>query len=272
MPISISCSCGRQLKLRSKLAGRLIRCPECEAELRVSSQTDSRPKRQKSEARTKTRHPESSGRSRRSRPTAERSLRPAGTVSESEHYNYDSNDMPPRRTRPRKKRKRPATSAKLIPVVVCLVFLSVAASVVVLVGPTIMEAASRASNGGVLPPESPPESHAAIGRWLVDFEQTESNATDSDFRSLLSRSKEAGVSIFTEVKANGVCTHRTSVPGLETNMKKMANRAGLTVQSGGKHLRVFDKAGNLVTTIPNSPHAKGTIKGIVEAIMGAAGF
>jgi hypothetical protein len=56
-----------------------------------------------------------------------------------------------------------------------------------------------------------------------------------------------------------------------TALEKMAKKAGLNVVSGGKHMRVFDQAGNLITTIPHSPHAKGTIKGIAEAIMNAAG-
>ncbi|MCA9047346.1 MAG: hypothetical protein KDA89_01375, partial [Planctomycetaceae bacterium] len=57
-----------------------------------------------------------------------------------------------------------------------------------------------------------------------------------------------------------------------TALKQMAQKAGLTVTSGGKHLRVFDDAGNLVTTVPNSPNASGTIRGIAKAIMRAAGF
>jgi hypothetical protein len=55
-------------------------------------------------------------------------------------------------------------------------------------------------------------------------------------------------------------------------LQKMAEKAGLTVESGGKHLKVMDQSGNMVTTIPHSPHAKGTIKSIANAIMTAAGF
>lgn len=55
-------------------------------------------------------------------------------------------------------------------------------------------------------------------------------------------------------------------------LQKMAKKAGLTIESGGKHLKVMDASGNMVTTIPHSPHAKGTIKSIADAIMNAAGF
>jgi hypothetical protein len=55
-------------------------------------------------------------------------------------------------------------------------------------------------------------------------------------------------------------------------LQKMANKAGLIIESGGKHLKVVDASGNVVTTIPHSPHSKGTIKSIASAIMNAAGF
>jgi hypothetical protein len=55
-------------------------------------------------------------------------------------------------------------------------------------------------------------------------------------------------------------------------LQNMAKKAGLIVKPGGKHLKVMDSAGNMVTTIPHSPHAKGTIKSIAEAIMSSAGF
>jgi len=55
-------------------------------------------------------------------------------------------------------------------------------------------------------------------------------------------------------------------------LQKMANKAGLTVKPGGSHLKVFNESGKLVTTIPHSPHAKGTIDGISKAIIEAAGF
>src|SRR5262245_47280550 len=35
MPIEMSCSCGRALVLRDELAGKVIRCPQCQAELTV---------------------------------------------------------------------------------------------------------------------------------------------------------------------------------------------------------------------------------------------
>jgi len=35
MPIDLSCSCGRVLVLRDELAGKTIRCPQCQAELTV---------------------------------------------------------------------------------------------------------------------------------------------------------------------------------------------------------------------------------------------
>ena len=35
MPIELTCPCGRELVLRDELAGKLIRCPECQAELTV---------------------------------------------------------------------------------------------------------------------------------------------------------------------------------------------------------------------------------------------
>src|SRR5262245_43635305 len=35
MPIEMSCACGRALTLRDELAGKTIRCPQCQAELTV---------------------------------------------------------------------------------------------------------------------------------------------------------------------------------------------------------------------------------------------
>lgn len=56
-------------------------------------------------------------------------------------------------------------------------------------------------------------------------------------------------------------------------LQRMARKAGLEVRSGGKHLKVINpETGGTVTVIPHSPHARGTIKGIAEAIMREAGF
>ena len=56
-----------------------------------------------------------------------------------------------------------------------------------------------------------------------------------------------------------------------TALRKMANKAGLRVESGGKHFRVIDsETGRSVTRIPRSPHAKPTIEAIARAIMNAA--
>jgi hypothetical protein len=49
-------------------------------------------------------------------------------------------------------------------------------------------------------------------------------------------------------------------------------KAGLTVKPGGSHLKVFNLEGRMITTIPHSPHAKGTIKGICEVNVREAGF
>src|SRR5439155_8743870 len=35
MPIDLTCTCGRALVLRDELAGKVVRCPECQAELTV---------------------------------------------------------------------------------------------------------------------------------------------------------------------------------------------------------------------------------------------
>ncbi len=51
-------------------------------------------------------------------------------------------------------------------------------------------------------------------------------------------------------------------------LRKMAEKAGLTVLSGGRHIRVVDEAGKLVTTIPHSPASRYTIQGIVKDILG----
>jgi RHS repeat-associated protein len=55
-----------------------------------------------------------------------------------------------------------------------------------------------------------------------------------------------------------------------TLLVRLATRAGLEVRTGGKHLRVVDKTGNLVTTIPHSPHGSGTIRDIINKILAAA--
>jgi hypothetical protein len=39
MPIDLTCTCGRALVLRDELAGKVIRCPECQAELAVPAAT-----------------------------------------------------------------------------------------------------------------------------------------------------------------------------------------------------------------------------------------
>lgn len=52
-------------------------------------------------------------------------------------------------------------------------------------------------------------------------------------------------------------------------LRKMAEKAGFTVVSGGKHLKVVDQAGKVVTVIPHSPAGSGTITKIVNQIMEA---
>jgi hypothetical protein len=52
-----------------------------------------------------------------------------------------------------------------------------------------------------------------------------------------------------------------------TKIISLAEKAGLIVESGGKHLRVVDEAGKLITTIPHSPTNPFVIKGIVDDIL-----
>ncbi len=57
----------------------------------------------------------------------------------------------------------------------------------------------------------------------------------------------------------------------QTLLRRMAEKAGLQIEGSG-HLRVPDSSGNLVTTIPHSPHAKPLTEAIAKKIMEAAGF
>jgi RHS repeat-associated protein len=57
----------------------------------------------------------------------------------------------------------------------------------------------------------------------------------------------------------------------QTLLVRMAKKAGLTIKSGASHLKVMDAAGNIVTTIPHSPHGAGTIRSIINEIMKHAG-
>ena len=53
-----------------------------------------------------------------------------------------------------------------------------------------------------------------------------------------------------------------------TALKQMAKKAGLDVESGGKHDNVTDPTtGRSITRIPHSPHAKPTIEAIARAII-----
>lgn len=56
-----------------------------------------------------------------------------------------------------------------------------------------------------------------------------------------------------------------------TILQRMAKRAGLDVLPGANHLTVKTASGRTVTQIPHSPHAKGTIRGIVDAILKEVG-
>ena len=56
-------------------------------------------------------------------------------------------------------------------------------------------------------------------------------------------------------------------------MRRMAKKAGLEVEKGGKHLTVRDpKTGKVVTQIPNTLKGTGTARDIVNKILRAAGF
>ncbi len=71
-------------------------------------------------------------------------------------------------------------------------------------------------------------------------------------------------------KLNKLANQAAGAKGKQANtiLQKMAKQAGLKVVSGGKHLKVINpKTGNTVTVIPHSPHAKGTIKAIADAIV-----
>ncbi len=64
--------------------------------------------------------------------------------------------------------------------------------------------------------------------------------------------------------------HHTTGKKAATGFKKMANKAGLTVESGGKYFWVKDATGNAITKIPHSPANKATIKAIADDILNAA--
>ncbi|MCB1033917.1 MAG: type II toxin-antitoxin system HicA family toxin, partial [Acidobacteria bacterium] len=56
-------------------------------------------------------------------------------------------------------------------------------------------------------------------------------------------------------------------------LQRMARKAGFEVKPGGKHLKVINpETGKTVTVIPHSPHTRGTIKSIADAILEEVGL
>jgi RHS repeat-associated protein len=82
----------------------------------------------------------------------------------------------------------------------------------------------------------------------------------------------AGNKLANELRALGNKAYGAKGNQARSLLVKMAKKAGLSLESGGSHLKVVDAAGNLVTTIPHSPNSAFTIKAIATAILGAAKF
>ena len=171
MPIDITCTCGKKLRLKESLQGKRIRCPECDDVLVVPEKRSSPVKRK---ANSRRRKPQ-----RKNRPPV---------VEQVEDYDDFEPPLPPTKKRKKKRRKESRFPAAALIAVVSVVAL---VSGVGILGykylPTIIADVQNGAvnslsgndeSGSAIASDTNAERYSVEGRWQLDWEKTIAATSD----------------------------------------------------------------------------------------------